>query len=132
MSTTTSAPDLKPRQWTVEHWTTVAVVGLPMGWRNVYRDGEREEPWVWPCPALLLQELRETTHGRDVPTGSSTGAPFRPEFTTEHHQPPYETQTVFAERDDFGGLCAACKASNYVTTIGPGEDHPAIDTKEES
>jgi hypothetical protein len=48
----TTTTDTSP----LEGWTTVAVVALPPGWRNVYVDEDRTTSSL-PCPALLLQEL---------------------------------------------------------------------------
>lgn len=111
------------RTWTVENWSTVAVAVLPPGWRNVYRGCNGESPSAEPCPALLLQELRETVHYRDVRPSECFSVPFRPEKTTERHQAPYRTRVVFADRGNCGCLIAAGDWSEgYRGTVGPEED----------
>lgn len=63
----------------------------------------------WPCPALLVQELRRTV---SFARGGSEVA--------EEHQPPYEVRVVFADQE-YGVLEPANLAGNYVRTLGPGE-----------
>lgn len=89
-------------------WDTVAVESLPTGWRNAFSDvGAGEGAIVYgPCPALLLQEARETVRGSAV----------------EKHRPPYQTRVVFADfSTDNAELCPADDASNYIRTLAPGE-----------
>lgn len=87
----------------VEHWTTVAVTPLPPGWTNLYRL-DNGDTMQCPTPAVLLQELRETTrHGRTV-----------------HHKPPHDTRAVFADIDG-GELVPASDADNYAGTVPTSE-----------
>lgn len=106
----------KPKPRYVMHWDTVAVTALPAGWRNVYR-GSDGTAMLSPCPAILLQELRETTKGFDY-----VGADGRPDvqMETTKETPPYETRAVFADADG-AVLEPADDAINYERTLGPGE-----------
>ena len=117
--------DEKPRNRAVSTWETVAVTALPLGWRNVYYLGDGKAD-TEHCPAVLLQELRETEVVRDVATGGS------PKYVVETvsrtvHEPPYETRAVFACQDGSGGLDPAADVGNYLATIGPGDDIPDLD-----
>lgn len=94
----------------IESWETIAVTALPPGWRNVYRtgDGTFEET---QCPAILLQEKRGESDGRD--------------FYFRSAEPPYETRAVFAA-GEYCYLEAADLIASYVGTIGPGETASAL------
>ncbi|WP_139813329.1 hypothetical protein [Prescottella equi] len=76
----------------VEHYVTVSVIPLPLGWVNVWtlKDGSE---LAEPCPALLHQEHRETDHVWDI-----THPDGRPGIRSETYpeEPPYDTRTVFA------------------------------------
>lgn len=103
-----------PPTRSVPIWETIAFTPLPTGWRNVYRDDDG--PHAYPCPGVLIQEHRQdyiiTDHRRYDAT---------PDRRThvQNVEPPYETQTVFADYGD-GYLDVAMDAGNYLTTIGPG------------
>jgi hypothetical protein len=112
----------KPRKRAVEIWHTVAVSALPAGWRNIYDGQNGENICVSICPALLLQELREVIHCRDVPTHNPAGPPYRLTQFVERLEAPYDTRVVYAEDDDCGGVEAATDTRNYRRTVGPGED----------
>jgi hypothetical protein len=102
----------------VIHWETTAVTTLPLGWRNVFRleDGALQTS---PCPAILLQENRGRTKSWDEPADGT--AERRTKYTAA--EPPYETRAVFADYDVTGGeLEAANDLSNYVGTVGPGQE----------
>jgi len=110
------------RYSTFDEWYTVAVTPLPIGWINVYgpTDGE-SEGCTEPCPALLLQEHRET-----VTIDNRSAA-----TTTKRHQAPYETRVVYASNDDgLAHLQPADDATDYLRTtyVGaenvPCDDHP--------
>ncbi|MFC5834634.1 hypothetical protein [Nonomuraea insulae] len=100
----------------IEIWTTVAVTPLPSGWRNGYRLGG--EIFIYPCPAVLLQEKRETSRFRVTESG-------REVWNDSTLDPPYETRAVFAENDR-GTLDPATDTDNYIGTIGPDEDLDAL------
>lgn len=100
----------------VEYWTTIAVEALPTGWRNVYEDDGVQVPT--PCPALLMQELRTTTHAWDHKRDDGT---YELRTRDTHHELPYEVRVVFADHDG-ATLTPADDVGNYVKTIGPGED----------
>lgn len=91
----------------VEHWTTVAVTALPPGWVNVYAVNGKEFKEM--CPALLLQEHRETNHAGD-------------ERNVTSEKMPYDTRVVFAATADVNGLDAACDVGNYIRTEFLGSD----------
>jgi hypothetical protein len=110
---------LRPRKGSVELWTTIAVTALGPGWENVFAgdcEGDGDGLVVTPCPAVLLQELRETSQWWDEPTGDPATGRFRRRSRSKHLQAPYDTRVVFADLDDCGGLDAACDVSNYSTT----------------
>lgn len=73
MTPTTDPTKSKTRY--VQHWETVAATALPAGWLNVWR-AEDGGLYLAPCPALLVQELRETTKCWDEP------APMAPASST--------------------------------------------------
>ena len=98
-----------------EMWETVAVTALPPGWRNVYKHDDGDTASA--CPAVLLQELRETVRYEDVT--KADGTPRIKEEATRR-EPPYETRVVFADYGD-GGLEPAGDMSNYVGTLAPGD-----------
>lgn len=92
-----------------DRWYTVGVEALPNGWRNVLEeDGTLK---YYPCPALLMQEHRETVYVGDG------------ESTTEQQHQPYQVRVVFADFEVTDGtLEPANAASNYVRTLGPGQE----------
>lgn len=94
----------------VDYWETVAVIPLPCGWVNRYKDGEEE--YTTQCPALLLQERRSTTT-----TWEEGGS------DVERYDAPFETRVVASEFDN-GQLVDATDVSNYVGCIWrpDGED----------
>lgn len=99
-----------------DYWQTIQAQALPHGYKNVYQD---EDGYIIePCPALLVQELRET---------------LRVDRQDIKHEPPYDTRVVYADGGDPAlGLEPASEASNYVKTLLPGEefnpDAPASST----
>jgi hypothetical protein len=105
-----------------ERWQTVGVAPLAPGWRNLFRiDGAVSAE---PCPALLLQELREVTYSHET-LDPTTGSKFRVVSETVACEAPFETRTVFADFGD-GHLDPALDVSNYCGTVGPGESLDAI------
>lgn len=88
----------------VEHWTTIAVTALPPGWFNVY-GSDNEPSFSEVCPALLLQEHRETSHAGE-------------ERNVTREKLPYDTRVVYAAGvgDAEGTLSVASEASNYLLT----------------
>lgn len=101
----------------VEHWETIAVTALPPGYRNVFDGGEDGQMYS-PCPALLLQELRETVEAWDEESG---GGKFRQLSKTHRETPPYMTRVVFADTDG-DSLEPASDCANYTRTLAPGEE----------
>jgi hypothetical protein len=108
----------KPKVRHIDVYQTVAVTALPPGWRNVFSDiddssGEHESP----CPALLLQELRECHQVEDV---RRAGGQLESKTTVSHQDAPYETRVVFADWGE-GELTPAIELNNYVRTLSPTE-----------
>lgn len=113
-------PNRKPDRYVME-WDTTGVTPLPAGWRNIYDDPDNSgRHIVTACPALLIQEYR-----RIVACWDQGGDLKRFVSWTEHLEPPNEVRVVFAYCDDFGELEAACRVSNYVGPLGPGEPDPS-------
>lgn len=109
----------------IERWKTTAATALPAGWRNVYRRPDTGTLETEPCPALLTQEHRQTvTHDAPAlkPVTPDRG-PVRDEARTitTHHEPPYDIRVVFASHIA-GVLHPALYTTNYLGTVGPGED----------
>jgi len=107
-----------PKVRHVEVWETVAVTALPPGWRNVFSDiDDSRAAHESPCPAVLLQELREGHRAEDVPMA---GGQVDVKTTVTRYDPPYETRVVFADWGE-GELSPAHEIGNYLHTLGPDE-----------
>lgn len=103
----TTKPDRRHDRAFSNH-TTVSVTALPPGWMNVWRLNDGTE-FVEPCPALLLQEHRETDLVWNTPEHS------RVHYETVTETPPYDTRTVFAAAED-GELVPVDDHSGYIRT----------------
>jgi hypothetical protein len=115
----------KPSKHRIEHWTTVAVTALPIGWRNVWRDTDTTELIIEACAAVLLQETRAYTLRIDHPNSDGT---YRPEFRDGTLDPPYETRAVFAQHTEFAGYLDPVEVDlsiGYLGVVAPDED-PAV------
>ena len=97
-------------------WETVSLAPLPHGWLNVYSNDDGTVHTT-PCPAVLVEECRAVLKSDEVVGG---GRSIR-----ENYEPPYETRAVFADFE-FASLIPADDASNYLGTVGPGQDPQAL------
>lgn len=122
---TPAADPTKSKTRYVQHWETVAVTALPAGWLNVWRAEDGKTVITEPCPALLVQELRETVKCWDVPAPPDSGHPYDVQTSVQRHEPPYEVRVVFASHE-LGQLNDVTEASNYLGAVGPGEDATVI------
>jgi hypothetical protein len=109
----------RPTQARRDNWVTVAVTALGPGWRRVHRlaDGTVE---VHPIPAVLLQELRSTTHLR-ASTKPDTGGVEKDDTQDDHEPPPYGTRVVVAQLDERLELIPAV-GDDLLGVAGPAED----------
>ena len=119
--------DKKNLRW-IDHWRTIGVTALPLGYRNVYReDGVRRDVYLMPCLAVLLQELVYRIECWEEPYKEMPDG-FR--VCTEEHEEtvPFDTRVVFADRED-AVLRPVDEVSNYEGTIAPGEPDPRFTRK---
>jgi len=109
-------PD-KKNLYRYEEWETVQIAVLPPGYRNVFRDDLGKEE-VAPCPALLLQELRNASEDWEIEKSDGTREKLNREF--EYH-PPFRSRVVYAYEDDSGAFEATCENELYRRTLYPDE-----------
>lgn len=102
----------------VSQWETAQVTALAPGYRNVFsaKNGET----IYPCPALLLQQLVAETEGWQVENQDGTTREARLEHK---YEPPYFTRVVYADDNGEGYLDAACDREGYLFTLHPDEKY---------
>lgn len=108
-----------PSQGQRDNWVTVAVTALAPGWRIVHRrdDGAVE---VHPIPAVLVQELRSTSHLR-ASMKQNTDTVGTADTQDDYEPPPYVTRVVVARLRE-GVELTPDNGNTVIGVVGPGED----------
>jgi hypothetical protein len=104
---------------TIESWATMSTTALAPGWRNIYEGGRPGELIIEAAPAMLHQELAQTTERWKTSRDDDPDSSVR---IQSHKEQPRETRVLFA-RHERGRLSPAEDSTNtYLGACGPGED----------
>jgi hypothetical protein len=97
----------------------MSITALAAGWRNIYRGDNPGELIIEAAPAVLHQELVETTQRWTTSRDDDPDSPVR---VQTHTEAPRRTRLLFARHDKGRLAPAETSARTYLGACGPGED----------